>query len=177
MNRRQAEPVQAPIRRPRRVTWIAAGLWMAFALISGQGCIDIDGGAVELSWSLRSFGGAAVEACDDVEIQKVRLCWEPLGDGSISTEDAVCRANQRRTFSCSASSGVTGFDLAPGPTAFWIEPVCTDGDAADPGTYEVPPPIVRTVQEGRIVSLSSLLMVVSPVSSGCPAGGCTCMRP
>ena len=175
MNRRPAHPVQAPIRSPSRVTRIAAGL-AAVAAVLGPGCVEIEGGAVELSWSLRTFGGSAVESCSDAAIQDIRLCWEPLVDGATTTEGAVCRAGQRRRFSCSESSGVTGFVLQPGATAFWIEPVCEDGAAADSGTYEVPPPIVRTVQEGKIISLSSLLLVVSPLSGGCPAGGCTCER-
>jgi hypothetical protein len=154
-------------------------LAVALATLIGTattGCIEIEGGAVELSWSLRTFGGSAVGSCGDVGIQNVRLCWQTLGDGSPSTEDIICQAGLRRTFDCSDSSGVTGFDLDPGPTAFWIEPVCQDGAPADSGTYEVPPPIVRTVQEGKIVSLSSLLLVVSPLSAGCPAAGCTCER-
>ncbi len=175
MNRRSTEPVQAPIRHPARVSRIAVGL-AAVAAALGTGCVEIDGGAVELSWSLRTFGGSAVESCTEAAIQDIRLCWEPLADGATTTEGAVCRAGQRRRFSCSESSGVTGFDLDPGATAFWIEPVCDDGDAADPGTYEVPPPIVRTVQEGKIISLTSLLLVVSPLTGGCPAAGCTCER-
>lgn len=174
MNRRPAEPVQPPIRHPARVTRIAAGL-AALAAALGTGCVEIDGGAVELSWSLRTFDGSAVESCTDAAIQDIRLCWERVADGATS-EGTVCRAGERRRFSCSESSGVTGFDLEPGATAFWIEPVCDDGGAADPGTYEVPPPIVRTVQEGKIISLSSLLVVVSPLSGGCPARGCTCER-
>jgi hypothetical protein len=175
MNRRRAEHVQAPIRHPARVRRLAAGL-VALAAALGTGCVDIDGGAVELSWSLRTFGGSAVESCSEAAIRDIRLCWEPLADGATTTEGAVCRAGQRRRFSCAESSGVTGFDLDPGATAFWIEPVCDDGAAADPGTYEVPPPIVRTVQEGKIISLTSLLLVVSPAGGDCPAGGCTCER-
>ena len=72
---------------------------------------------------------------------------------------------------------MTGFDLDTGSTAFWIEPICTEGDPAAAGTYQVPPPIVRNVEEGQIVSLNSLLLVVSPPGGECPADGCTCMRP
>lgn len=175
MNRRSTEPVQAPIRRPPGVARLAPCA-AAMAAVLGAGCVEIDGGAVELSWSLRTFGGAAVESCGEAAIQDIRLCWEPLEDGATTTEGAVCRAGQRRRFSCSDSSGVTGFVLDPGRTAFWIEPVCDDGEAADPGTYAVPPPIVRTVQEGKIISLTSLLLVVSPPGDTCPAGGCTCER-
>jgi hypothetical protein len=139
-------------------------------------CTEINGGAVELSWSLRSFDGASVARCRDVSIEQVRLCWEPVAGGSTSAGE-TCRAALSWTFPCDESSGVTGFDLPPGSTAFWILPVCTDGDPADAGTYEVPPPIVRTVEDGKIVSLNSLLLVVSPPDGDCADGHCTCQRP
>jgi hypothetical protein len=154
----------------------AAALWAVIAGSSGSGCIEIDGGAVELSWSLRSFDGAAV-TCGDARVEEMRLCWVPLADGSTSAGGGACSAGQLRGFPCEESSGVTGFELDPGVTAFWIEPVCRDGDPAEAGTYQVPPPIVRSVQEGRIVSLNSLLLVVSPPSGECSGAGCTCVRP
>lgn len=178
MNRRPAHHVTASIRHPREVTRLVSH-WTALliACLCNLGCIEIDGGAVELSWSLRSFDGASVQACPDARIQSVRLCWETLPDGSTSAGGDACRATQRQKFPCGEYSGVTGFDLPPGSTAFWIEPVCTDGEAADAETYQVPPPIVRTVEEGKIVSLNSLLLVVSPPASDCPPAGCTCVRP
>jgi hypothetical protein len=178
MNRPRAHPVLASILHPREVMRIAAvraalvgGFLLAFA---SPGCIEIDGGAVELSWSLRSFDGDAVDGCGMADIQEVRLCWEHLPDGSVSVGGGSCRSGARRTFPCSEYSGITGFQLDPGATAFWIEPVCDDGEPADAETYQVPPPIVRNVEEGKIVSLNSLLLVVSPPGGECPPAGCTC---
>ena len=149
-----------------------AAQWGTIAACLSSGCIEIEGGAAELSWSLRTFEGGRV-GCADAQVDHVRLCWEPITDGSVGGE--TCRSG--RSFMCADASGVTGFDLAPGPTAFWIEPICADGQPADAGTYQVPPPIVRSVEEGQIVSLNSLLMVVSLPAGECPAQGCTCMRP
>jgi len=173
MNTRSSPPVPAFIRRPSAAGRIA--LCVIAVGSSGTGCIDINGGAAEVSWSLRSFEGEAVETCGEVEIRDVRLCWEPLTDGG-TTAGEDCRREARRSFPCDESSGVTGFQLDPGLTAFWIEPLCTDGQPADPVTYQVPPPIVRMVEDGKIVSLNSLLLVVSPDRDGCGANGCTCMR-
>jgi hypothetical protein len=150
-------------------------VWAAAAGSVVTGCVAIDGGAVEVSWSIRSFDGDAVETCGDALVDKIRLCWTPLTDGSTADPE-TCLPGQRRTFSCDEASGVTGFDLEPGLTAFWIEPVCTDGEPADPGTYQVPPPIVRTVRDGRIISLNSLLLVVNPLDTGCADTPCTCVR-
>jgi hypothetical protein len=172
MNRRPHGPVSAWIR-PRRATRVAA-LWVTVLGSTGPACVAIDGGAVEVSWSIRSFDGEAT-TCSGAEIRDVRVCWDPLGDGAPTGE--TCRADHRRRFPCTDESGVTGFELQPGVTAFWIEPVCMDGDPADPGTYQVPPPIVRTVEEGKIVSLDSLLLVVQPMDDGCTNAPCTCVRP
>jgi hypothetical protein len=136
------------------------------------GCIEIDGGAVELSWSLRSFDGERLDSCAKALIDNVRVCWEPVdGAGTITGE---CNASQ--TFPCSEENGVSGFEIDPGSTAFWALPICRDGGVADEGTYQVPPPIVRSVEDGKIVTLNSLLIVVTPLGETCPDAGCTCIR-
>lgn len=135
-------------------------------------CIEIDGGAVELSWSLRSFDGDRVDSCAKARIDEVRVCWEEVESGSST---GICEGSQ--SFPCGEENGVSGFSIAPGQTAFWIEPICVDGSPADPGSYQVPPPIVRTVDDGKIVTLNSLLIVVTPFGSSCPDAGCTCVRP
>ena len=145
-------------------------LRIAFLAVLSGGCIDIDGGAVELSWSLRSFDGDDVESCSDARLDEVQVCWQAVSEGSGS-----CTSSE--AFPCDEENGVSGFEIDPGPTAFWIEAICRDGDLADPATYQVPPPIVRTVEEGKIVTLNSLLVVVHPVGSACPDSGCTCVRP
>ena len=138
------------------------------------GCIEIDGGAVELSWSLRSFDGDEVDPdpCNMARVDEVRVCWQSVEDGAATT--GVCESSE--SFPCAEENGVSGFEIDPGSTAFWIEPICRDGDTADVGTYQVPPPIVRTVAEGRIVTLNSLLIVVTPTGESCPDAGCTCVR-
>lgn len=143
--------------------------------LAGAGCIEIEGGAVELSWSLRDFDGDAVEACDDARIDEVEICWQP-SDGEAPSVDLGCRPGQRQSFPCSEENGVSGFTITPGPTAFWAHPICDTGEAAEEDTYQAPAPIVRTVEEGQIVTLNSLLIVVSPIASDCPEAGCTCSR-
>lgn len=175
MNGRPAHPVRTPIRQTRDVTRFAA-LWLTLIGAWGSACIEIDGGAAELSWSLRSQEGASIETCAEVRVQQVRLCWEPAADGAVLGGGGECNSGHR-DFPCGESSGITAFNLDPGPTAFWVEPVCIDGESADAGTYQVPPPIVRNVEEGQIVSLNSLLLVVNPADGECPPAGCTCIRP
>jgi hypothetical protein len=150
---------------------VPAALFVLTLATAGPACIEIDGGAVELSWSLRSFDGDRVDECNSARIDQVRICWHSIEEGSST---GVCQGSQ--SFPCGEENGVSGFEIAPGSTSFWIEPICGDGSPADVGSYQVPPPIVRTVEDGKIVTLDSLLIVVTPFGSGCPEAGCTCVR-
>jgi hypothetical protein len=138
---------------------------------AGPACIEIEGGAVELSWSLRSFDGDRVDNCTAARVDEVRVCWQSIDDGAST---GICQGSQ--SFPCGEENGVSGFEISPGRASFWIEPICVDGSPADSGSYQVPPPIVRTVEDGKIVTLDSLLIVVSPFAAGCPDTGCTCVR-
>lgn len=151
----------------------AAALVLVLALAAGSAaCIEVEGGAVELSWSLRSFDGERVDNCDDARVEEVRVCWQAVEDG---TSTGVCEGSQ--SFPCGEENGISGFEIAPGSTAFWVEPICVDGSPAATGSYQVPPPIVRTVADGKIVTLNSQLIVVTPFGTSCPDAGCTCVRP
>jgi len=143
--------------------------------VAAAGCIEIDGGAVELSWSLRDFDGDSVDSCRDARVDEVEICWQPSG-GDTPSVDVECQSGQRESFPCSEENGVSGFTIDPGPTAFWAHPICDTGEAAEEDTYQAPAPIVRSVQDGQIVTLNSLLIVVSPIDSNCPEAGCTCSR-
>lgn len=173
MNRGGTRAVESAASRLRKVTQIAAFL----GVIGCPACIQIEGGAVELSWSLRDFDGDSVGSCSDAGLTGVEVCWAPVGDASVTPPGGPCRPGQRRIFDCGEANGVSRFEIPPGPTAFWIAPICSDGQAADVGTYQVPPPIVRTVEDGKIVTLDSLLIVVGRQDRGqCDTGGCTCAR-
>jgi hypothetical protein len=174
MNSRGRGPVEAALRLARPVTWALA----VTAVIGSPACVDINGGAVELSWALRDFEGKDVGDCMGARLDEVAVCWQLVEDGSSSV-GAMCDADRSAAFACAEENGVSRFEIVPGSNAFWIEPRCTDGDPPDLGTYEVPPPIVRTVEDGRIVTLNSLLIVVAPAGvsgSPCPEAGCTCAR-
>jgi hypothetical protein len=128
-------------------------------------CIRIDGGAVELSWEIRT-PDARTTSCDlrsgdqdFVDFSQVRVCWEPV----VPDRELTLACDLRAEFACEAEHGVSGFEIEPGPTAFWIEPLC-DGTGSPPPSshYEVPAPIVRDVAKGAIITLSALLIVAQP---------------
>jgi hypothetical protein len=170
MNTNARGMVEMPEPRSR---WV---MLHAFSILLAPACVDIQGGAAELSWSLRSFEGGPVADCVDAGITSVRLCWVGAGDGG--EQAGSCDPDRQATFDCDAEHGATGFNLPDGPTAFWIEPICDDGDPATPGTFQVPAPIVRRIEEGKVVNLSSLAIVVGEDGSPTcgPTGECTCQR-
>lgn len=146
------------------------GIALCLVTAGATGCVEVEGGAVELSWSLRSFAGESIQACRDARIEEVRLCWTPLeaDGGEVS---GGCRPPNLESFACEAENGVTGFEIPPGRTSLEIQPVCAGGRPAERGTYDVPPPIVRRVREGKVVTLNALLIVAST----CSDPGCTCV--
>jgi hypothetical protein len=142
-------------------------LWLGLAALvhvaSSAACVEVNGGAVELSWSLRSFGGTRIEECDDVRIESIRLAWKAAPDGGSGTS---LEPDDWETFPCEDSRGITEFSIPAGRQMFWILPLCPGGTSPT-GDYEVPPPIVRTVTEGTVITLDALLVVAD--ASTCPA--------
>lgn len=126
--------------------------------MSSAACVDVNGGAVELSWFLISASGK-VTNCGEVGIEQVRICWTPVDAAPADIGMLACSPGQTRDFLCTDSRGVTDFSIETGPQLFWIEPLCASGEPRATGTYEVPPPILRSVQDGGVVTLSSLLIV------------------
>jgi len=172
MNSCNRLPVPPRLRRPG----LARGLTTTALVFAMSGCVDIGGGAVELSWSLRDFGGDSVSSCSDVNFDAMRICWKSLTDGE-TVDGAPCMESERAEFDCSEANGISGFTIEPGRTGFWLEPVCDSGSPPQPDSYQVPSVIVRTVQDGQVVTLDSLLVVVAPGDTECPPAGCTCVGP
>lgn len=167
----------------------SAGRWLgrlakgaaAVLALGGGACVDVDGGAIELSWTLRTFDGDVIdsdreEACERARIDAIRICWRPddaqvdAGQGALS----ACDEARSRAFDCAADRGVTRFQVEPGRNAIWIEPVCEGGEVPGEGTYDVPAPIVREVADGEVVALRTLLVVATDGDRNCPEAGCTC---
>lgn len=134
-------------------------------------CVEIDGGAAEFSWSIRSPDGRASSCdlrlpdggADRPDILSVQLCWEAAPEGV--SPSLLCNPDRRAVFECSLSRGATDFVVDEGRTAFWIEPLCADGEPLQRDLVEVPAPIVRDVSKGQVVTLDALLVVAD--ASGC----------
>lgn len=127
-----------------------------------HGCTTVEGGAVEISWNLRNVDGTGV-SCEAADVVTINLNFRVTNeDGTTSTRD--------EPFPCEDERGVTGFVLQPGETPLWLRPACEEGT---PIAYRAPPPIVRTITEGEVITLDTQLIEVR--AGNClPEDPCTC---
>lgn len=151
------------------ILWLATAIFLAVIAVA---CIEVNGGAAELSWTLRDFDGKPISGddppCTITRIEQIRLNWKAVTDAA----DTTLVPDDSAVFQCGDNRGVTEFIIPAGKQMLWIEPICRNEIMAR--QYEVPPPIVRTVEEGTVTTLDALLIVADPActcrtSSGCPA--------
>lgn len=136
---------------------------IAFVVVVGwstylhSGCVSVDGGAIELSWSLRTTNGDVTD-CATANVNEMRLFW--------SVEGADEGSARYDTFPCDPPRAATRFEVPPGTASIWLVPICEDGTPAADDTYEAPAPIVRSVIDGEVVTLNALLLVVRTTDCG-----------
>ena len=128
---------------------------LVLSLVFAFACSDVQGGAVELSWTLRPESGDSVDLfvnCDTgVEganpVARMRLDWQVGSDfGSAS-------------WACTDYHGVTSFDVPAGSALLSVTPECASGDAA-PITYTAPTPEERDTSLGQTVDLGAIEVFV-----------------
>jgi hypothetical protein len=149
-----------PDRRPTTVWRLVAPL----VCLAVHGCTQADGGAVELSWALRSTQDREITDCAAGRIREIELWWQTPAVLDV------------QGFPCEDSHGTTSFELPAGPVTLWVQPACEpsaepacEADAttcrclvnpADSATFEAPPPLVRRVVTGETVTLDAVVMVI-----------------
>ncbi|MBK8481599.1 MAG: hypothetical protein IPL40_10535 [Proteobacteria bacterium] len=142
-------------------TWSSSarlrGATLVVALVALDGCVAINGGAIEARWTLRNAQGERLR-CDDpaVTVDKVRLRLlpEPSGDDSCATAD-YCR------FDCSDEVGVTPFVIPAGTYATGIELLAADGRALGPSAgVRTPALLLRQVAVGELTNLNVSLVLI-----------------
>jgi hypothetical protein len=155
---------------PSGILWLALAIFHA---VSAVACIEVNGGAAELSWTLRDFEGKPIKRdnedghpCELTNIEWIRLHWQAVGDGGTGIGPSG-----DHSFRCQANRGITEFTIPAGRQMLWIEPVC--GDDIDAARYEVPPPIVRNVEQGTVLTLDALL-IVADRDCTCPTSPSSC---
>lgn len=145
----------------------AATLWrlsVPLLYLGVHGCTDAAGGAVELSWALRSTQDREITDCAGGRIAEIQLWWQR---GDIT---------DHKGFPCDNSHGTTAFELPTGSVTLTVQPACVFetgprclatptpceclAKSADSATFEAPPPLVRQVVVGETVTLDAVVMVI-----------------
>jgi hypothetical protein len=146
-------------------------------LMSGStlaGCVNVDGGAVELSWALRTANGKDNVECTragDV-IADVALCARActvISDGACIGDVAMVHS-----WSCNRRHGSTSFEIVSGRKELWIEVRCASGARAD---VVVPEPILRDIADGEVTQLNAVLISVPVDRPACPDPGAAATSP
>jgi hypothetical protein len=143
---------------PRTLTLILA---LATAVLVG-GCVEVDGGAIEASWVLRTFDGRAISSCGCASpaIARVRFVARAVGDDETLGEDGC-------EFPCRSQRGATPFFVPTGRYAVSFSPLDVTGTALGAGApgsggVRVPAPILREVVHGRPTQLDAVA-----IETGC----------
>jgi hypothetical protein len=89
----------------------------------------------------------------------MRLAWDVDG---VQGSDA---------WRCEDNRAVTGFVVPPGEASLWVVPECAGGPASS-DTFEAPPPVVRTLVAGDVVSLNAVVVQVQ--LGDCTLQACIC---
>jgi hypothetical protein len=155
----------AAIVFPRSLRMIPLGLALAAAIAVG-GCVDVNGGAIEASWVLRTSDGRAISdcGCASPEIARVRFVAQPVGDDEDLGAD-VCAGQPGCEFLCRSQRGATPFFVPTGRYAISLAPLDEGGAAliaGASGTVRVPAPILREVVSGRPTQLDAVA-----IETGC----------
>lgn len=154
-----------PVHRAAATVALSTLAWLPVH----AGCDPVDGGAVEVSWDLRTTRGGDTD-CDRAGVTAIRLWWEV----KRTLPDGGTRVTRRfDEFPCGNARGVTVFDLPPGEAALWLRPVCAGGVEPPESTFRAPAPIVRMITVGEVVTLVTQVIEVK-VTDCTPEAPCIC---
>ena len=158
-------------------------LVVVLLLLGPGGCVEVDGGALEVRWDIRDEDVGRIN-CDiarqRVGLASLRLSAVPLtdtpssadggssSDGSAGAND-LCAVDDRCTFACDTAGddvllGITPFFLPGG--RYLIRSVGLDGDGSALTSARglvTPAAVVRQVNSGEVTDLNvNLIVVQSP---------------
>jgi hypothetical protein len=155
---------------------LAAGLFGA----PGGGCVKIDGGAVEVSWVVRSDTGAAISdcGCADPPIATVHLDLV-LDQGGMPTNYRPCDNQAQCDFPCPRQTGSTAFDIQPtqADESYEISVIALDSTGTPIPTVLSPAPILRSVVTGQPTQTEAFELVARCSTTCMMNGSGVCARP
>ena len=150
------------------------GAWgravQALAMTALCSCVNVEGGAVELSWEIRTADGVRPDSpCEVSGIAQVGLCIRGCADDAAAAEPGTCTGElicPQTRWECEKFTGSTRFDVGTGPAELFIEAYCQDGTKAQ--GVQVPSPIVRRIALGQVTQLNALLITLPAADAPCP---------
>jgi len=124
-------------------------------------CVKIDGGAVEISWVVRSKTGSAITdcGCASPKIAKVRL--KLVGMGGAIDGATPCDGQAQCDFPCGRQTGATAFDIQEthGTERYAVSVVALGADGSELSEVMTPAPILREVVRGQPTEVESMQLV------------------
>jgi hypothetical protein len=132
---------------------------LVLVLVFGSSCVQIDGGAVEVSWVVHANGRAITDcSCADPAIAAVRI--ELVGRGGNIEGHKPCDDRAQCKFSCQRQTGATPFDIPEthGDETYEVSVVPVDKNGIDIRGVTVPAPILRTVTRAQPTEVEAFLL-------------------
>ena len=123
------------------------------------GCVQISGGAVEVSWVVHANGRAITDCtCSDPEIAKVRI--NLVGQGGAIQGTTPCAGQAKCEFACQRQTGATPFDIpeTSGDEMYEISVVAVGTAGQDLPQVQTPAAILRTVERGQPTEVEAFLL-------------------
>lgn len=161
---------------------IVAAVVVLAAVAPAAGCVRIDGGAVELSWVLRTPEGRAIGdcGCSADGVTAVRLKLVLMNASGAVPGGTPCDGRAQCQFACQRQTGATPFDIPETkPGEMYLISVDALGAAGQPLTgVGTPAPVLRSVTRGQPTDMGALLLVTECANecSGMNGPG-VCARP
>lgn len=146
------------MNRPAR-RYVHRGLTCLAVVLLVASCEEATGGAVDLSWTLRTNTPADID-CVAARVDKIQLNWDV--DGQQGFVSWPCKSNR----------AITAFEIPVGDAQISVTPLCVSGPATSE-TYETPAPVVRNIEAGQAISLGAV--VISVQATQCDEQPCICL--
>ena len=147
--------------RPQPAFLFALFFVAVASLSAASSCVQIDGGAVEVSWEVHANGRAITDCgCSAPAIAKVRI--DVVGKGGTIAGATPCAGRPQCEFSCQRKTGATPFDIPetkPGES-YLISVVAVDENGVDLPRTIAPSAVERTVSRGQPTEVEAFLLEV-----------------
>ena len=142
-------------------------------------CVEINGGAVEVSWVIRSRAGSAITdcGCASPSIATVRLRLVRVG-GPLAG-DTPCANQAQCDFPCPRQTGSTPFNIPEtvGTEKYEVSVVAVGADGNPLPEVLTPAPILREVVRGQPTEVESMQLVANCATECLMNSSGVCARP